>query len=282
MSRGFCFTIILGVALISCERTVNTALDFNYTQPYLHNLELSPVSFNTDTILINGQTDPNNIIELTLICSVIADAPIPGQKSVVTYAVTSPGGKSVYATGTLSDNGVAPDDNAGDGKYSGTVRFSILRVEVGYFELSVTGAISEIVSSNTLRKSIPVFRSSRAPFVHDLSAPDSIVLPPANQVLLILMSIAASDSDGDGDIAEVYFRNLDSPSDPTKKFFMYDDGDVNGLSGDSVANNGYYSIIVQLPSGTPPGTYRFSFEAVDRLELTSIPLVHPLTVLGPE
>ena len=96
------------------------------------------------------------------------------------------------------------------------------------------------------------------------------------------MSIAASDSDGVGDVREVYFRNLDSPSDTTKKFFMYDDGDVNGVSGDLIADDGFYSITVQLPSGTPPATYRFSFEARDRLDLVSVALIHPLTVLSPE
>lgn len=282
MSRGFLYLFLLGIALTSCERTVDTPLDVDYTQPFLHGLVVSPVSFNTDTILINGQTTPDDIIELSLTCSVFADVPAPGQSANVTFTIANPGGGSTYATGMLHDDGILPDSAAGDGKYTGTVTFSIQRVEVGYFELSVVGAISDVVSSNTVRKVIPVFRSSRAPFLYDLSAPDTVVLPPANQVLLILMSVAASDSDGPEDVRDVYFRNLDSPSDTTRKFFLYDDGDVNGLSGDSLAGDGVYSIIVQLPSGTPAATYRFSFEAEDRLDLISTPIIHPLTVLGPE
>jgi hypothetical protein len=282
MNRGFFYLFLLGIALTSCERTVNTALDADYSQPYLHTLEVFPVSFNTDTILVNGGTDPDDIINLSLTCSIVADVPVPGQSIGVTWSVTRPGGGPVSSGGTLLDNGIFPDDIAGDGKYSGVITFSIRRVEVGLFEVSVVGAISDIVSSNRVIRTVPVFRSSRAPFLTNLSAPDTVTLPPANQVLLILMSVAASDSDGPEDVREVYFRNLDSPSDTTKKFFMYDDGDLNGLSGDSVANDGYYSIIVQLPSGTPPATYRFSFEAQDRLDLLSTPLVHPLTVLGPE
>jgi len=282
MNRGFYYVLILGLALTSCERTVDTALDVDYSQPFLHTLEITPVSFNTDTILVNGQTDPDDIITLSLTCSVNANVPTPGQPVDVTFTVTSPGGSKDYTTGLLLDNGIIPDVNAGDGKYSGTITFSIMRVEVGYFEISVVAAISDVIPSNTVIKSVPVFRSSRAPFLHDLSAPDTVVLPPANQVLLILMSVTASDSDGSEDVRMVYFRNLDSPSDTTKKFFLFDDGDVNGLSGDSVANDGISSITVQLPSGTPPATYRFSFEAEDRLGLVSPPLIHPLTVLSPE
>ncbi len=282
MNRGFFYLFLLGLALSSCERTVNTPLDVNYAQPYLHDLDITPVSFNTDTIPVNGQTDPNDIIDLSLTCSVTADVHTAGHPATVTYTINGPGGSSVYATGTLHDDGISPDTNPGDGIYSGTVTFSIRRVEVGYFEISVVGGISDIVSSNTLRKIVPIFRSSRAPFLYDLNAPDTVILPPANQVLLILMSVAASDSDGPEDVRNVYFRNLDSPSDTTRKFFLYDDGDVNGLSGDSLTGDGIYSIIVQLPSATPAATYRFSFGAEDRLGLVSTPIVHPLTVLGPE
>jgi hypothetical protein len=129
---------------------------------------------------------------------------------------------------------------------------------------------------------IEVFRSSRAPAISELAAPDTVTLPPSGQVALIFMSVAAADSDGLGDIDEVYFRNLDSPTDTTRKFFLLDDGHVNGVSGDSAANDGVFSIIVQLPSGTPAMTYRFQFEAVDRSGLSSNAILHPLTVLGPE
>jgi len=280
MNRGFYFLLLVGIALSSCERTVDTPFDPDYSQPYLSTLEISPVSFNTDTILVNGQTSPDDILALSLTCSVNATAPEPG--AGVTFTITGPEAGRVYATGTLRDDGVFPDVTAGDGKYTGTVTFSIRRVDVGYFEISVQGSVSGLVSSNIVRRNIPIFRTSRAPSVHDLVAPDSVTLPPANQVLLILMSVAVSDSDGLGDIREVFFRNLDSPSDTNRRFVMYDDGDVDGLSGDSVANDGRYSITVQLPAGTPAATYRFAFSAEDRLKLVGPSLVHPLTVLGPE
>jgi len=134
----------------------------------------------------------------------------------------------------------SPDAIGGDGIYSGVVNFSLMRVEGGYFELSLSAVDESGNPSNTLKERILVFRSSRAPYLSGLSAPDTVVLPPPNLVSLILLSITANDSDGLEDIEEVFFRNLDSPSDTTRKFFMYDDGDVNGVSGDSVSGDGVF------------------------------------------
>jgi hypothetical protein len=57
---------------------------------------------------------------------------------------------------------------------------------------------------------------------------------------------------------------------------MFDDG-VSG--GDTVANDGIYSLRVSLPPTTVTGTYRFEFQAVDRSAASSNIIVHRLTVL---
>jgi hypothetical protein len=95
------------------------------------------------------------------------------------------------------------------------------------------------------------------------------------------MSIAAADSDGLADIAEVYFRSLNS-SDPTAKFFLFDDGGTvqrNGItSGDPLAGDGTFSIIVQLPSTSTTGTRLFAFQAKDTFGDTSATVTHSLEV----
>jgi hypothetical protein len=123
-----------------------------------------------------------------------------------------------------------------------------------------------------------VIRASHAPTIFNLSAPDTVLRPPVGQVRLIQLTIAAADSDGLDDIAEVAFRNLDSPSDTTRKFFMFDDGALGGVSGDTTAGDGTFSLVVQLPSGTAPGTFRFRYEAIDRSRLGSNVIIKPLTV----
>ncbi|HLF15584.1 MAG TPA: hypothetical protein VI932_11915 [Bacteroidota bacterium] len=283
MRRGFPIIIILLAGLISsCERSVDTPRDIDYTRPYLHDLQIFPEAFNTDTILVNGEANPQDLISLSLNCIVIVDV-VPGSApATVRYSVTLPVEDRLYAEGTLSNNDISPQPIAGGGIYAGTVTFTIRRVDIGDFQLSVEGFHDPASLSNVVRRQIEIFRSSRAPAISNLSAPDTVDLPPPGQVSLILMSVAAADSDGLGDIRDVFFRNLDSPTDTLKKFSLSDDGHPTGVSGDSIANDGIFSIIVQLPSGTPAATYRFLFEAVDRSGLASNTILHPLTILGPE
>lgn len=282
MNRGLYVVTILAIFLASCEKTVDTPVQPDYRTPFLTDLQISPQAFNTDTILLNGQTDPGDVITLTLQGRVRVDFPTGSTPPAVQYSVTKPSEGKLFVTGNFRDDGISPDTYGGDGVYSGTVSFPLKRVEGGYLELFVKAVDGDGSTSNALRQSIPVFRSSRAPLLSGLSAPDTVILPPPALVSLILMSVTANDSDGPGDIREVFFRNLDSPSDTTRKFLLYDDGDVNGVSGDSVANDGIYSITVQLPFNTPVGTYRFLFEATDRFGLASNTILHPLTVLPPE
>ncbi len=282
MKRGFPIILLVAGLLNSCERTVESPLDVDYGKPFLHDLQIYPEGFNTDTILVNGQTAPTDIITLSLNCIVAVDTTPGSNSTTVQYLVTLPSEERLYGEGGLKDDGISPDLNAGDGLFTGAISFAIRRVDIGNFQLSVSGYHLPEYVSNTVQRQFGVFRSSRPPELSGLSAPDTVYLPPGGQVSLILMSVAATDSDGQGDIDDVFFRNLDSPSDTTRKFLMFDDGHVNGVSGDSVANDGTFSIIVQLPSGTPAATYRFRFEAVDRSGLASNTILHPLTILSPE
>jgi hypothetical protein len=49
---------------------------------------------------------------------------------------------------------------------------------------------------------------------------------------------------------------------------MFDDGNVNN-SGDRIANDGIFSRRALLPAGTAPASYRFEFQAFDRLNADS-------------
>lgn len=283
MNRGLIvFVTLLSLLFLSCERTVDTPVETAYQHPFLSDLMISPGAFNTDTILVNGETNPQDIITLSMTATLRIDIPAGTTVQEVLYDITRPSDRTVWGNGYLRDDGIAPDAVAGDGVYSASVRFSIRRVEGGYFALSVRASTGNMSSSNVLHHQFGVFRSSRAPFLFNLSAPDTVALPPPNAVALILLTVTANDSDGLADIEEVFFRNLDSPSDTTRKFMMYDDGDLNGVSGDSTAGDSVFSLIVQLPSNTTVGTYRFLFEATDRFGTGSNTILHPLTVYRPE
>jgi hypothetical protein len=281
MRRGLPFLLLAALLSASCERSVDTPADTDLSRPYLHDLQIYPGSFNTDTILVDGGTDPQDLLTLSLNCVVIADKDPGSPTPTVRYTIALPADERVYAEGYLKDDGATPDLGAGDGIFTGTVTFSIERVDIGRFEVAIDGYYDPASPSNTVRHSFDVGRSSRPPAISGLNAPDTVILPGPGQVSLLLITLGASDPDGQGDIREVFFRNLDSPSDTTRKFFLLDDGHVTGVSGDSVANDGTFSIIVQLPYGTPAATYRFLFEATDRSGIASNTILHPLTVLNP-
>ena len=282
MNRGLPFLVAATLLLTSCEKSVDTPTDVDLGKPYLHDLMAYPGSFNTDTMLVNGGTNPNDILTITFACFVNADLDAVHPAPTVRYAVRLPAEELLYKTGALRDDGVSPDASAGDGLYSGTVSFTIRRVEIGRFEVAVDAYYEGGTPSNMVSQGITVARSSRPPVVSSLSAPDTVAAPGPGQVTLLLMTLDASDPDGQADLREVFFRNLDSPSDTTRKFFLLDDGHIHGLSGDTTANDGTYSIIVQLPYGTPAGTSRFLFGATDFSGLSSNTILHPITITNPE
>ena len=93
------------------------------------------------------------------------------------------------------------------------------------------------------------------------------------------MTVKAADADGQPDIKEVFFLSLDA-SNPTFKYILLDDGGgPTGLSGDLVAGDSVYTIIVNVPT-TPSAqkTYRFFFQATDAFGDTSASILHRVTI----
>ena len=91
--------------------------------------------------------------------------------------------------------------------------------------------------------------------------PDTVVV---EQPTVILTSVEAADSNGQGDISEVYFI-VYKPDGTTNgnKIQLYDDGESE--NGDVTAGDGIYSRLIQVDQSNQKGTYRFEFQAKDRL-----------------
>lgn len=91
--------------------------------------------------------------------------------------------------------------------------------------------------------------------------PDSVVV---TQPTVIFTSVEAADSNGQSDILEVYFT-VYRPDSTTNgnKIQMFDDGDSE--NGDVTAGDGIYSRLIQVDQSNQKGTYRFEFQAEDRL-----------------
>ena len=99
--------------------------------------------------------------------------------------------------------------------------------------------------------------------------PDTVVV---TQPTIIFTSIEVSDSNGQNDIQEVYFISY-RPDSTTNgnKVQLFDDGSCcpippfNQPSGDLVAGDGIFTRTIQVDQTNQKGTYRFEFQAEDRL-----------------
>ena len=96
---------------------------------------------------------------------------------------------------------------------------------------------------------------------------NSVVDPDTVEVVqptTILTSVNVVDLNGSSDIQEVYFKvyNPDGSTN-NNKIFLFDDGNI--INGDLEANDGIYSRLIQVDQSNQKGTYRFEFQAEDRL-----------------
>jgi len=276
MTRYPSFVIIfLAVMAGGCEKTDLGAIDPRGNPPFLISASVNPSQVNIDSLPpVNGvytfsvtaqtrATDPDGI---TNIAQVSAQLFRPGQSEP-------------FDEVTLRDDGITPDSAANDGVFTAEVPISLLRSQAGGYRILLRADDIDGFASNSLLSTVMAVRRNSPPFLLPVSlvAPDTVT---RGIDTLIFLSIAVADSDGIGDIQEVYFRNLDSPS--QTKIQLLDDGGLtepgNATSGDSLAGDGIFSIIVQIPSSINPGTFRFAFQASDTFRDTSATLVHNLVV----
>jgi hypothetical protein len=91
--------------------------------------------------------------------------------------------------------------------------------------------------------------------------PDTVVV---TQPTVIFISVEASDPNGLNDILEVYFI-VYRPDGTTNgnKVLLYDDG--KSENGDVTAGDGIFSRLIQVDQTNQKGTYRFEFQAKDRI-----------------
>jgi hypothetical protein len=282
MQKQFILSIIFVFTLLftSCEKDKFNAFDVNVFPPYLFNGRLDKYLIDSDSIKVNGNFSIYDTITITNRITVHAESPngLTEIKSL-NYYISSPNNISNITEGLLRDDGLSDDSLVHDGIYGAKLSFKIPRVLVGLFSIRVIAIDRNDIPSNELTLGFNIQRLGKAPIISDLSAPDSVTLPPYGFSKIITMSVVVSDSNGLADIRVVYFRSLDS-SDPTKKFYLYDNGNIAAY-GDSVARDGIYSIKVELPFDMIAKPRRFEFQAKDFTGLLSNKILHTLYVVAP-
>ena len=266
--------LLLAALLAGCEDPGTGTLDPRGNPPFLKDAAVTPDSINLGSLT----PGPSGLLAVALATVRVTD-PDQGGVLTATVEVYPLANEPPRASTALHDDGIAPDANAGDGIYSARVQFQVTESDAGRFRVRFSAVDDLGLRGNTVERSLLLARpkENAPPELSALIAPDTVTLP-ATGSLLVTMSVVVTDSDGYGDIRDVYFRSLNS-SDPTRRFFLKDDGGAGTpSSGDTVAGDGRFSIIVQLPSTTPRRDYTFAFQASDAPGDTSATLLHVLTV----
>jgi hypothetical protein len=276
--KGF-FFLAIALFVLGCQSDENTPIDPFRLPPFVKSFEISPTTVNTDTINVGQQRLPTDTLSITV--NAIAQVSDPEGISnllEVSVGVYRPTSRDLIKTAALLDNGVSPDAIAGDGTFASLVTFKILRSDIGDFQVEVTAVNKSNVTSNTLTRFLTVERLNRPPILSDLVAPDSVSV--STSVVLLQLTVTAADPDGQSDVQKVFFNSFKPDGSPSSgnPFQMLDDGNAGGSSGDQVSGDGIYSLVIQLPPGTPKGDYRFEFQAEDRSGALSNTVVHTITV----
>jgi hypothetical protein len=271
--KSIALFMAIALALAGCDKNTLGTIDSRDIVPTVTGLRVAP-----DSVYIDNLT-PNNGTYTTQV-TVRANASDPDGKSDLREVAADVlrSDNSVATSGVaLHDDGIAPDSVSGDGIFSGIATVSLTRAQAGKFQVRAA-AIDQIGAvSNSLYHNLKLTRRNARPRIDPPNAPDSVALSPTDTVL-IPITIAASDSDGLADIASVFFfsRVSSTPDDP---IFLRDDGGANqSKSGDAVAGDGIFSIIIRLQPNVTRRDYPFEFYAVDSFNDSSAAYVHTLRV----
>jgi hypothetical protein len=268
---GFAFFALLSFLFASgCEDSQLGTVDPSGLPPFIRLALVRPDSLSLRTITpVGGNYTISSTVQLT--CT-----DPQGSQDIVSVGadVYYPYSTDIVAQASLADDGKAPDSTAGDRVYTGTIKFSITQTQAGPFRIRFHVKDALGLESNAIDRRLLVSRDNRPPVLSNLVAPDSIKIPSPRDTL-VLMTVKATDPDGQEDIREVYFRSLDS-SDPNFRYLLLDNGNLN--NGDAVEGDGIYSIVIILRDSATRKTYRFAFQATDAFGDTSATILHNLTV----
>jgi hypothetical protein len=182
----------------------------------------------------------------------------------------------------LYDNGNPnnADQISGDGKFTNRVPFTddLLNGNylIEYYVSDKSNVINKIGQETFLYNN---GRTNIPPVISNLTSPDTITLN--SSFVYEFFSVQVEDSNGLGDVKDVYIQSY-RPDGTTSGITtsLYDDGGlvITPSSGDQVAGDGIYSLIVSLPHTTTKGLWRFVFRAIDRGNKLSNEISHNILV----
>ncbi len=255
----------------SCTKEKEGVLDPSSRPPMLLTaiIEFATLNLDSDTIRVAQLPDGRYRISMGA-TSLAFDVDGKNDLRAVSYTVFGPSATNALESGTLSSISVQNDTV----QFAGTIVFTIQRSEAGQYTFEFQAQDRSNLRSIALRKSLRITRTNSIPRLSNLVAPDTIQRP-TNGLRVLFFSVAVADSDGYGDIQEVFFKRIAPTSGGS--ITMFDTGDRLNF-GDEFPGDGIFSRLVVIDSTALLGTQEFLFQAKDRFGTFSDSLIHSITI----
>ncbi len=253
-----------------CDQNPLGTVDPRGNVPVVSQFLVTPSTIGLDTITYSG-----GLYQVKIVASTSVTDPDGADKvTSVTATVISPDGVTTWDF-PLHDDGIAPDLVAGDGLYYGFITLSLAKSDVGLFHVLFSAVDRNQRSGTGALQSLFVSRHSTPPWLSNVVAPDTVIVPVGGGVSFRL-AVTVGDSSGLADIQDVTLR-VPEGNNPTGVLHLLDNGNV--AIGNSVAGDGTYAIILQVnDSPTVRKRYSLLFQAIDRAGDTSATLTHYLVM----
>ena len=181
-------------------------------------------------------------------------------------------------TDSLFDDGAHEDGGVHDGTFANSFSPALFNKGRGRYEILFRARDNAGGIGNAIIRRIEVTDRfvNDPPQVMGLQAPDLISRSAIPNTYVL--SVFASDRDGQSDIRRVFFNSFLPNGNPSTSnpFDMRDDGQ----QGDATANDGRYSLTIEINNIAATGNYRFEFQAEDRQGARSTKLIHSITVIN--
>lgn len=259
--RLFVYTasvVIIGV--MGCD-TAPGPRDIDQSAPVVSDLEFSPLSVNLDNLapgsIVDGIANFSLEIEITI---TDADADL----ELLYLFVLPPDSQSPTAA-----ESIVPISS--NGTVSTTMNVSIPTAETGTYTVKVYASDLEGQLGNLATGSLQVDASSSPPVITDIDMPVVVTRPNEGEPPLLIPIVArVTDPEGLANILRVeLFVNGSGP------IRLCDDGSAGECnadfppSGDVLAEDGLFTVTIQLDAANAPGDNEFIFTAFDRSGLAS-------------
>ena len=258
---------------VSCLKEKEGLVDFSQNIPRLLTASIQPSVVNLDFDTVNVVRLSNGDFQITITASVSAIDPDGIQDiPALSFTVFKPGSVDPAVRGTFAQSSSSGDTAI----YSSNLTFIMKRTEAGLYPIEFSVRDNAGLVGNVQRVSMNITRNNSPPQISNLFAPDTLRIPSSG-FRLFMFAVSASDSDGLGDITEVFFRSVNS-SNPNSNIPLYDDGNLT-LYGDTLAGDGRYSRILLIDSTVTAGIREFRFWARDNAGALSDSISHFTTVI---